>query len=84
MPLYRFSLRQPAGPKHPHRDRPWKEFERECTDLREAAFFMARQLDRTNPELLERISNVGIRIVRAAPVPAPKRTPKVRAPEPHP
>lgn len=66
--IHRITLYQP-DPKRPGKDRKWRTVERDCKSLPEALSFIYRQLERTNPELVERISSIEITAVRGAQVP---------------
>ncbi len=66
--IYRVTLYQP-DPKRAGKDRKWRTFEREASSLLATLAFIYRQLERTNPELVERVSAVDVQCVRGAQVP---------------
>jgi hypothetical protein len=66
--IHRVTLYQP-DPKRAGKDRKWRTFEREAPSLLHAIAFIYRELERTNPELVERISAIDLLCVRGAQVP---------------
>lgn len=59
-----------SDPKRPGKKKKWRTIERDAKSLPDALAFLYRQLERTNPELAERIAAVDIETVRPAEVPA--------------